>query len=226
MKRLPFLLGLTAVLGLTLASGAIQGRLRNRWGPSQSMREAARKLQGVPEAFGGPQKKRWQMKSAEPMDPSAVALLECTGYINRVYQNRRTGEIVAVFVVVGPTGPISAHTPEICFAAQNYNPPDTRQQIAIPSAQEQDDHFWALSFKTKNVREDLLRVYYAWTAGTTWSAPEDTRFGFVGSPYLYKIQLSSEMPAGSNVTTSDTCREFLKDFLPVLRPYLLEPMKE
>lgn len=226
MKRLSFILGLTAVLGLTLASGAIQGHIRNRWGPSQSMLEAARKLQGVPQVFGGPQKNRWQMTSAEPMEPLAVAMLECAGHIHRVYQNRRTNEIVAVFVIVGPAGPISAHTPEICFDAQNYTRRDNRQQVAIASAQEQDDHFWALSFKTKNVQENLLRVYYAWTAGTHWSAPGNTRFGFVGSPYLYKIQASCKMPAGSNVTNSDTCREFLKDFLPVLRPYLLEPLKE
>jgi hypothetical protein len=226
MKNMPLALGLSAVLGLTAASGVIQGHVRNRWGPSQAMLEAARKLEGVPQVFGGPQKNRWQMKSAEPMEPLAVALLECTGYIHRVYQNRQTGEIVSVFVIVGPAGPISAHTPEICFAAQNYTRRDNRQQVAIASDQEQDDHFWALSFKTKNVREDLLRVYYAWTARTNWSAPEDTRFGFVGSPYLYKIQVSSEMPAGSNITNSDTCREFLKDFLPVLRPYLLEPLRE
>jgi hypothetical protein len=29
------------------------------------------------------------------------------------------------------------------------------------------------------------------------------------------------MPSGSNLTSSDTCREFLKDFLPVLRQHLI-----
>ena len=141
MKRLSFILGLTAVLGLTLASGAIQGHIRNRWGPSQSMLEAARKLQGVPQVFGGPQKNRWQMTSAEPMEPLAVAMLECAGHIHRVYQNRRTNEIVAVFVIVGPAGPISAHTPEICFDAQNYTRRDNRQQVAIASARSRTTTF-------------------------------------------------------------------------------------
>ena len=189
---------------------------------------AARKLPDLPRTFGGPHNDLWQhLKSEETLSPDTAALLECTGSTVRTYENQRTNEMVSMFLIVGPTGPTSAHTPEVCFASQNYVRRDARQRITIPGAQqEQDDQFWALSFKTKEVREDLLRVYYGWTAGQRWSAPEDTRFGFVGAPYLYKLQLSSKMPAGTDLKTSDACREFLKDFLPVVRPCLIEPARE
>jgi hypothetical protein len=220
VKPLSFIIGLSIVLCLTVASGVLQGRIRNRWGPSETMVAAAKELQNVPKTFGGPQNDRWKLIKTDTLQDDVVETLECTGYIDRSYENRRTGERVSVFVVVGPAGPIAAHTPELCFSSQNYTSRDTRQRTVIPTAAERDDELWALSFKTKNVMEDLLRVYYGWTTSNRWSAPDNTRFAFVGSPYLYKIQVESEMPAGSNLKTTDTCREFLKDFLPVLRKHL------
>jgi hypothetical protein len=231
MKQASFVFGLAAVVALTLVSGVLQGRIRNRWGPSESLRAAAQRLDNVPRSFGGPQDDRWQLKSDEKMADDTVAMLECTGYFVRTYEKRRSGETVNVFVVVGPAGPISVHTPEVCYSSQAYTSRENRRRVAIQGAQEQDDQFWALSFKTKTLQEDLLIVYYAWTANNRWSAPKDARFAFVGSPFLYKIQLSTEMPAGaapagSNLKDSDTCREFLNDFVPVLRQYLTEAPRQ
>ncbi|MGO9112642.1 MAG: exosortase-associated EpsI family protein [Thermoguttaceae bacterium] len=224
-KQVWFVLSLAVVMALTLASGVIEGRIRNRWGPSETMLAAAEKLEKVPRQFGGPQNDRWQLQSSETMDQDTVEMLECTGYILRTYGNPRTGEMVSTFVVVGPAGPIAVHTPEICFPSQNYKSRDTRQQVAIPDDQGQEDRFWALSFKSKNIQEDLIRVYYAWSTGNRWSAADDARFAFVGSPYLYKIQLSSTLPAGADPKTDDTCKKFLKDFVPVVRQYLTVPSR-
>jgi hypothetical protein len=225
VKPLTFNLGIVLVVALTVASGVIQGRIRNRWGPSETMQAAAQELGNVPEKFGGSHDDRWQLKRTDTLPSDVVEMLECTGYINRCYENRRTGEEVNVFVVIGPTGPIASHTPEICFSSQNYKSRDEHQRVVIPTAEE-DDELWALSFKTKNIREDLLRVYYGWTTSGRWTATSDPRFAFVGSPYLYKIQLASEMPAGTNLKTTDTCREFLKDFLPVLRKHLIPTLRQ
>jgi hypothetical protein len=229
VKTYTFILGLAIVASLTLASGVIQGSIRNRWGPSEAMRAAARELESVPNAFGGPQNNRWQKISteqSEKLSDDQIEILECTGYICRCYENQRTGEKVSVFVVIGPAGPIAVHTPEICYSSQNYSSHDEHQRVVIPTAQEHDDELWALSFKTKDTREDLLRVYYGWTTSGRWSATSNARYAFVGAPYLYKIQLASEMPAGSNLKTTDTCREFLKDFLPVLRKHLIPTSRQ
>ncbi len=229
MKPLTFYMGIALVMAMTVAGGVLQGRIRNRWGPSETMQAAAQELGKVPNSFGGAQNDRWQLKATETTDKlpdDVIEMLECTGYISRCYENRRTGETVNVFVLIGPAGPIASHTPDICFSSQNYTSRDMHRPVAIPTAAEQDDELWALSFKTKNVREDLLRVYYGWTTSGRWSATSNPRYAFVGSPYLYKIQVESQMPADSNVKSTDTCREFLKDFLPVLRKHLIPSSRQ
>jgi hypothetical protein len=224
-KQVWFILSLAAVAALTLVSGVLQGRIRNRWGPSESARAAAKKLQDVPRRFGGPQNDRWQLQSSETMSRDSVEMLECTGYFVRTYANQRTGEVVSIFVVVGPAGPIAVHTPEICYPSRNYKSRGTRERVAIPDGEGQEHQFWALTFKSTSVQENLNRVYYAWSTGDRWSAPDDARFAFVGWPYLYKIQLSSNLPRETDLKTGDTCREFLKDFVPAARRYLIEPSR-
>jgi hypothetical protein len=223
MKQVAFVLSLATVVVLTLGAGVLAGRLRNRWGPSETMLAAAQRLQDVPRQFGGPSNDRWQLQSSETMEPYVIQMLECTGSIVRTYANPRTGESVSLFVIVGSAGPIAVHTPEICYSSQNYKIRDAAKRVAVPDLQGQENQFWALSFTSKGPREDLLRVYYAWSTGNGWKAPSDARFAFAGSPYLYKIQVSTTLPAGTDLKTNDTCEKFLKDFVPVLRQHLIEP---
>ena len=145
MKRYWFPLSLTLVVALTLVSGVVQGRIRNRWGPSETMLEAARKLQDVPGEFGN-----WRLESSEEMSDDSLEQLECAGYIVRQYVNQRTGERISMFLIVGPAGPIAVHTPEICYSTQNYRSRDPRREVAVQDSKKQDlGTFWAMSFHSK-----------------------------------------------------------------------------
>jgi hypothetical protein len=65
-------------------------------------------------------------------------------------------------------------------------------------------------------------MYWAWSIGKHWSADADPRFKHAGQPYLYKIQLSSPLPAGVDLQAGDPCKKFLDDFLPVARKCMIE----
>ncbi|MGA2067988.1 MAG: exosortase-associated EpsI family protein [Thermoguttaceae bacterium] len=219
MKRHRFTLSLVLVVVLTLASGMLQGRIRNRWGPSDSMLAAAEKLDGVPGQFGN-----WRLESSQELDPGAVQMLECTGYVCRRYVNERTGELVSMVLIVGPAGPISVHTPEICYSSQNYKTRDPRQRVAIEDSHATElGQFWTLGFRSKPPRADVLRVYYAWSTGSEWTAPDAPRFAFTGWPYLYKLELSCNQAPGADVARDDACRKFLQAFLPAVKPHLVAP---
>ena len=221
MKRSYILLGVVFAFILTILSGILQGRMRNRWGPSPDTLRAAKLLDEIPTKFGD-----WQLRSTEKLGETSEKMLECTGYFVRNYQNQATGELVSATLLLGPPGPISVHTPEICFPTHNYQIMGKREAIAIRDANGREDQFWTLGYRAKNLRGDMLRVYYSWTDGDRWSADGDPRFKYAGKPYLYKIQLSAPLPAGADLKTDDPCKKFLEDFLPAARKYIVEPAEK
>jgi len=218
MKRYWFLPAIVLVAALTILSGVLQGNMRNRWGPSADVLSAANKLAQIPAQFG-----TWRLQSSGELGETASKMLECAAQVVRDYENQATGDVVSVTLLLGPPGPISVHTPEVCFGTRNFKNLGERQLTAIRRADGRDDEFWTLDYKANNLRGDLLRVYYAWSKGDRWSAVGDPRFTFASQPYLYKIQLSSRLPPGTITQSQDPCHKFLQDFLPVARKCLVEP---
>jgi hypothetical protein len=219
MKCSYILLGVVLAFALTILSGVLQGRMRNRWGPSPDTVHAADRLAEVPLQFGD-----WRLLSPGKLDEEAARELECVGYFIRNYKNQVTGDLVNITVLLGPPGPISVHTPEVCFGSRDYKIMGQREEVAIHGADGKDDQFWRLSYKdNNNLRGSMLRVYYAWSAGTRWSASGDPRFKYAGQPYLYKIQLSSPLPVEADLQVDDPCKKFLEEFLPVARKCMIEP---
>jgi hypothetical protein len=217
MKRCLFPLAVVLVAALTIFSGVIHGRMSNRWGPSADLIAAADKLERIPRQFGD-----WRLKSSEELNPMTRNMLECAGYLVRQYENLQTGDMVNVTLLLGPPGPIAVHTPEICFPAHNYQARNEREAVAIPRASGGDDRFWALEYKMNDIRGGLLRVYYAWSTGGRWAAPNDARFTYAGQPYLYKIQLSGLLPPGAASSAHDPCAAFLRAFVPVAGKCMIE----
>jgi hypothetical protein len=214
-KRILPISGVILVVVLTVLSGVIQGRMSNRWGPPRAVLAAAEKLDDIPSQFGD-----WRLTSSDEIIQSTLKMLECTGYILRTYENQATGEAVRMSVLLGPSGPMSVHTPEICYSSRDYTVHEERHQVPI-EIDGSSESFWALTFQSNSLDADMLRVYYAWNAGDRWSAPEDPRFAFADRPFLYKIQLASQLPPGADLEAVDPCHKFLKDFVPLARSYLV-----
>lgn len=224
MRRFIPALTIALVAGLTLASGLIQGRMSNRWGPSPDTLAVAEKLETMPAdipAEGG----IWRLIKADKMDDDTVKMLQCTGYIVRTYEHDATRDRVKMFIIVGPPGPTAVHTPEVCYNSQGYPNRDPRQPVMIDPDRPTDE-FWALTYRSKDLDKGVLRVYYAWSTGGPWSATEKPRYAYPGSPYLYKIQLASRLPSYVDSEVEDPCSRFLQDFVPIAKRYLVAPSDE
>ncbi|MFZ1936727.1 MAG: exosortase-associated EpsI family protein [Thermoguttaceae bacterium] len=218
MNRSYVLLGIVVAFGLTIFSGVLQGRMRNRWGTSPDTVRAADKLAEVPSQFGD-----WKLSSTGKLGETAERMLECTGSFVREYRDQTTNDVVSVTVLLGPPGPISVHTPEICFRSTGFSAMGERKELAIRGEDRQNDQFWALSYKANDVRGGVLRVYYAWSTGRRWAASGDPRFKYADKPYLYKIQISSLLPPGADLQADDPGKKFLRSVLPVARKCMIEP---
>lgn len=219
MKRLIPYMGLAAAVGMTLAAGAIHGHLTNRWGEPPDLAAAAEKLQGIPDEFGD-----WQLRESKPLGEGVVRMLQCSGYINRIYANELTGSVVSVAILAGPPGPISVHTPEICYSSRDHTIEESPQRFTVRATEVPGEEFWGMTFRSNDLIGGRLRVCYAWSAGEPWSAPSQPRITFSGKPLLCKMQLATHLPPSGTTQPEDPSVTFLKEFLPVLdRAVLNEP---
>ena len=217
MKKFLPIIGVVLVAALTLASGIIHGSMSDRWGPPKVSQDEAKKLDKIPKHFAN-----WELQASSEFDENVVEMLQCTGNTVLTYQNVDTGEVVKAEIFVGPPGPTSLHIPEVCYPARDYKIFEPRQQVTIGDGEDAKDVFWGMTFQSNDLRSHLERVYYAWNPGDHWSAPKQPRFSFSSKPYLYKIQLSSSLPLGTDLDKTDPGRQFLQDFLPVLAKCLFD----
>src|SRR5688572_21527023 len=102
-----------AVLGV----GAVQGVWSDRWNFGSEPEASASRLEGIPKHVG-----EWDGTDGQ-LNAQELAIGEIVGYVHRRYTNRRTGEAVTVLLSCGRSGPLSVHTPDVCYGGQGYEFP-------------------------------------------------------------------------------------------------------
>jgi hypothetical protein len=221
-----FLIGLL-LTAVTYAVGEVHGKITNRYGLRPDVELAGKRLEQMPTEFGD-----WKLERNDGLSKQTKRILECTGSLSQVYHNTKTDDIVTVAVMLGPSGPIAVHTPEICYSSREFKITNERKKWQLPAkasqgtvaaeatARPSTDEFWDLRLQSNKVNGSALRVLYAWTNNQQWQAADMPRFSYAGSPYLYKIQLAGSPPLDEN--QRDACAEFLTEFLPILRAHMLE----
>jgi hypothetical protein len=218
MKKI--VLGTLMTVAITIASGILQGSLSNRWGASQEQRRVGAKLEQCPKDVPN-----WKLHAEKPLEQVAIDQLIPYGYFQREYVSCDSGDMVSVTVIVGPSGTLSVHTPEVCYAGLNFDQLEERKVIDIPDPSGQNT-IWKVALRSKKVDQRIMENYYAWSEGDRWVAAENPRYSFATRPYIYKIQLqniSQADPAGKANPSVDPSIRFLTDFLPILQKYLEKP---
>ena len=174
-------------VGLTLADGVIHGRLTFRWigTPTERLRAADRLLE-IPDRCGD-----WEVVSSKPLSEYVQSILQFESHISRVYVNRQTQRHVQVAVILGPFGPTSTHTPDICYTSRDYRIQRQCQRVSVPSEHDPTSQLWVITLHSDQLNQDTQRVYYGWSDGGPWQAPGEPRVHFGGRPYLYKLQVAA-----------------------------------
>jgi hypothetical protein len=217
MKNLP-LIALTAVLLSTLGVGFVQGRISNRWGMRSDAELAAERLRRrLPNEVGN-----WRVRSDDKLPDPVAKILQCPAYITRVYEHQQTGDVVNVAVLLGPPGPISVHTPEVCYSSRDYTPDGDRRLATVKDLAGKEHTLWHLPLKANNLEASSLRIFYGWSTGARWGATEYPRFSFGGLPHLYKLQVAVTSHPASEAIEFDAGKDFLECFLPQLQPQMVE----
>jgi len=176
----------------------------------------------------------WKRTDVQPLQDYAVEQLKVRDAEHWTYTNEQTGEKVFISFLVGPTGRLGQHTPEICLRGQGYRELQKRKREKIVvhgpevnslleesiqneagqpgEARSDADEFWRVSMGNAAAPGYHLVFYYALGTGKQWWAKENPRFELSNYPFVLKMQVET-------YTTDDPeiynpARSFLKAFLP------------
>jgi hypothetical protein len=217
MSRWLFTVIAVAFFLATVASGWVHGSLVNRWGEVGSLQAAAAKLdRPLPERLGP-----WRLVKNLELEPGVDRALQCAADLQGIYTNEQTGDTVIAAVLCGPSGPLSVHTPEICYSANDYEVAGESQQWTLTDQQGRQHSLWKIHANSRHSTQPNLRILYGWSRGREWQAVRGPRFALAGLPVVYKLQLAG--PARDNQSSDgvDPCQDFLARFITQIQPRLV-----
>jgi hypothetical protein len=205
MSRPVLILAALAVLAVDIF---LYGRWTNRWTPSLELEQAVARLQRVPMDLGD-----WHGESME-LSAREIERAEIAGYLHRCYKNHRTGTEVTVLLLCGRAGPMSVHTPDICYRGAGYRMTDPEKKMTVPVGTSATAPFWAASFiKEGPLAPSRLRIYWAWNAVGSWDAAANPRMAFAGRSVLYKLYVVRQMTSPDERLEEELCNDFFRQAL-------------
>lgn len=200
-RLLPLLVGAAAVAAAAVDSG----RQTGRWGDAEDVGIAGARLSRVPADLGG-----WRSKPLE-LDPRQMKVAGFSDYVSRTYANPATGERLQVLLICGRPGPVSVHTPDACYPSAGYDAEGALQKVKLGA-----DEFVSAKFVRPPPAPDALRIFWAWSTGGRWQAPDNPRRAYGRSTgALYKLYVIRH--AGPADGADDPAVAFLGLLLPELK---------
>jgi hypothetical protein len=216
-KSSQLIIGIVLIIITTFCMTVYSGMQTGRWSPFKGLPEARTALRELPKEING-----WEMVGEDQkLDNDTITMLQIQeGYIARSYRNNITQTIIHLVLMVGPTGRVVVHTPEICFGGKDYQKEENRVSVTIPvvlqdNPTESDDTFWKVDFVNRGLKRDTISFYYSVSLGKSWIATENPRSAFQFSRYAYKIQVQA-LSDGE----TDNVKVFLQDCLPTIHEFL------
>jgi Protein of unknown function (DUF3485) len=196
--------------GLIVLTGWVHGLWTDRWSLSNEPAISAARLDTVPLEVG-----TWRMRPLPPLSPQDLAIGEIKGYLSRAAEDQRTRETVELLIVCGRPGPISVHTPDICFGGAGY---ELLEQSKKPVSQglKAPAEFWVGQFRKKGTPPTFVEIYWTWSSNGAWLAPDDPRLRFAGQPRLYKLYIIRSLAGPGREGNSSPVKELVTALMPEL----------
>jgi hypothetical protein len=203
-------------IAIVVGSGIAHGLCTDRWSPPVELQEAVKRLASLPSSIAD-----WDGTDLDN-DLSAKFRADIPGFLHRRYVQRGSQREITVAIVCGRPGPISVHTPDVCYQGAGYRltADPTKHVVSAPASRESAPLWKATFLKETFPTREELRVYWSWHAGDSWQAVKEPRLAFARFPVLHKLYVIYRVPLGANAAANDPCPEFLQQLLPEINAHL------
>lgn len=203
--------------GLLIADGLFCGLWTDRWQSSRHVPAAVASLDRVPMVIG-----EWKGQKLPDFTKQSSDQAGFAGYLSRRYENPAKGISVTVLLACGSFGPLSVHTPDICYAGSGFVQQGAmtlhNEELPVASGAAK---FWTAKFaRPDSLAPGVTKVCWGWNDGHGWQAPDNARLAFAGTPVLYKLYISRDFLDEKEAKTDEKTREFIQVFLPELEKAL------
>ncbi|MCC6420729.1 MAG: exosortase-associated EpsI family protein [Gemmataceae bacterium] len=214
------LLPVAAAVVVLLFSGLVHGVWTDRWAELEDLHAAVARLDRLPLNLG-----EWQGEEVPMKNRQSSGLAGC---LARRYVHRPTGKAVTIFLGCGRPGPVSIHTPDVCYAASGFEV-EAKKEVALPadSACPGAAFYTSMLRHTRGGDRTQMRIFWSWHADGKWEVAENPRFTFARQQILYKLYVIREatgLNAGlgrGGELSADPCVELMNQLLPAFRRQVL-----
>jgi len=190
-----------AFMTLVVVAGILHGQRTFRWTAKPPLTAYIERLKDVPMTFDG-----W-LGEDMPRFTDDLRTHGIEDYLYRNYRSRTTTESYRVLIVVGRPGPISSHTPDVCYRGSGYTSaadPARADVAGVDSTGSKDGRnfqLFSMKFKppiTRATDSFEKEIRWSWLAPSKqFQAADSPRTTFPNEPALYKIYIDHDRPATS-----------------------------
>ncbi len=175
------------------------------------------RLEHVPLEFGN-----W-VGEVKPYNEEQFLRSKCKGCFSSIFENKRTGDAVTVYLVSGTARNTTIHTPDWCYRGAGFD----MQAKPFPYTIESEDmssEFVTTTFNRETAFEQQhLRILWTFSGNGTWEGPVRAKIHFAGKSALFKMYLISPILKRDDSIEASPAKQFAEDFMPILTRVLFPP---
>ncbi|HWY86581.1 MAG TPA: exosortase-associated EpsI family protein [Gemmataceae bacterium] len=210
-----FVLVILAFLAV-IVPGVGHGLLTDRWFVSTQLQDFTTRLANVPMDI-----QDWQGENVV-VDPRQIAHADLAGYVGRRFTHRTSRFQLSILLTCGRPGPVSVHSPDICYGGAGYKIQNPESTFSLGSTNPAlAGEFYESTFVKAEPIPEFLEIYWAWNCRGPWEIPARPRVAFGAQPALYKLYVICPFSKDSQrKETQEACKSFFEVLLPELRKTL------
>ena len=200
----------SVICALLVAVGVVHGVWSERWSDGADLDEAVARLEHMPLNVGD-----WEGKRTDHVNDPRSGL---AGSVTFRFRHVKSGKAVTVFLACGRPGPVSVHTPDVCYAGAGF---EVERIATFTSPRLAGQTFFTSRLVRKRTTEQSAqRIFWAWHGTDGWEVSDNPRVSFAGRGALYKMYVIREIIGPSDSLENDPCVELMEVLLPALEKHV------